>query len=301
MSVKVHDGYVWEGPGGMDGLLGVLDRFAAVAAAACLEATARQHAAAACRHLDRGALGRDTGGDLAEELADGRGLLAAIRDHADNRRSGTLAKGRRSPDHDWECTVVVYPLPGHPPLVRLVAEKYEVYTPGFVALHGIRPWPFWDNTDRPGDVTEVEWETRRAAWAMTYTRGSATIPAVEPICVQAVAEGGLLPGVAEIVAAQPTLGERAMARARDAVRDGRIRRLLPEDAPGAARSSESYIHMVTEALWEHDAWTRTEEGRATVAAAAAELEQLLPPAYSVEDLVARPGPPAGNQPGPKRS
>lgn len=48
--------------------------------------------------------------------------------------------------------------------LALLYTTHEPYEQAWEALDGVEPWPYWNVTDRPDDVSEDEWEQRRQAW-----------------------------------------------------------------------------------------------------------------------------------------
>jgi hypothetical protein len=76
-----------------------------------------------------------------------------------------LKTRRRNPAWDLEFEIGVV---GHPEvegaLVVVYTEHQRKYLPAWEAVDGVRPWPYWDNTDQPDDVTDAEWDERGRIW-----------------------------------------------------------------------------------------------------------------------------------------
>lgn len=86
--------------------------------------------------------------------------MAATKAHQEIRRTG-----RRAPAFDLQCEVGMVPDPADPRTAyALLYTERDDYREVFEAQPGVRPWPYWNNVDRPDDVTEAEWDERREVW-----------------------------------------------------------------------------------------------------------------------------------------
>jgi hypothetical protein len=282
MSMKVYDGYVWEGEGGLEGLLRALGGFVEPARSACRDAVAAQLGRKTAGHLDRIALGMAPDDEIVRRL-NGGNVLKAVTAAAEADRAATLDRGYRSHENDWECTVQVIIVPGHAPLLRLVAEKGRVYAPVFAAIPGIRAYPAWDNTDGPEDIPRAEWEARVDLWRSTFGHGTGRMLTRHPLCLHVVEERGFDVGPLAVVAAQPSLADRCAPLARDML----LERRMAEDIaarPGHLDPEQSW-KANTRAFWAFEAWSRTAEGEAALSDEAAGIAALLPARYSFEDML----------------
>jgi hypothetical protein len=165
MSTKIYNGYR------LSGLTGVADLFAftgqlraaldPVYRAAYVHQIARI-AVIAADMLERGET-PDTG--PVETLTNARSPLMYA-DHALNDAHQTIATTkRRNPDLDLQFELTVLTDPANPgTLYALAYTEQDGYRTVFEELSEVRPWPYWNNTDRPNDVTDAEWELRRDTW-----------------------------------------------------------------------------------------------------------------------------------------
>lgn len=112
----------------------------------------------ACNSFDRVTLGLP----FHEELPiEGRHLLRAV-DELNRRQAEVISTRRRDPavDFSFELSVMLagkrvlaLPFVEHPSL-RKMWEKQS----------WVSPLPYWDNTDRPEELTARQWNERRAIW-----------------------------------------------------------------------------------------------------------------------------------------
>jgi hypothetical protein len=73
--------------------------------------------------------------------------------------------GRRQPRFDLEFELTLLPDPDDPSLVyAMIFTERDDYRSAFEGLSGVEPWPYWNSSDRPDEVTEAEWDVRRDTW-----------------------------------------------------------------------------------------------------------------------------------------
>lgn len=82
------------------------------------------------------------------------------RTHAAIRDSGL-----RNPTFDFACEIVLLrDLGGDGGLYALLYTDRSTYRETWAGLRSVTPWPYWNSTDRPDDITYDEWEQRRLTW-----------------------------------------------------------------------------------------------------------------------------------------
>jgi hypothetical protein len=78
--------------------------------------------------------------------------------------------GARDPEVDFQCEVTflqdgfLREGDGGGGNYALLFTEQEDYIAAWNDIPAVQPWPYWNNTDRPDDVTEDEWEHRREVW-----------------------------------------------------------------------------------------------------------------------------------------
>lgn len=101
-----------------------------------------------------------------EEIDEGSALRRAARvlDLAGKR---SRERGMRiSPllDRDVSVCFVADPEDSWHTLALLYTERRE-YQDLWESIEGVETWPYWNNTDRPDELSQEEWDARGAAWA----------------------------------------------------------------------------------------------------------------------------------------
>lgn len=82
-----------------------------------------------------------------------------------SREAKRRSSGLRDPSCDASVDVAVLADPHDSDWTYLLLYcEQSAITEAFRAIGGIEPFPYWDNTDRPEDVTEAEWTQRYAIW-----------------------------------------------------------------------------------------------------------------------------------------
>lgn len=95
---------------------------------------------------------------------------AATREFIENAREERSSPGGRS---QFGCDVVFFTDPETGGRLALLFAQRNTYRTAFESISGVEPWPYWDNTDRPDDVSEAEWEERRDTWDRVLPFGTA--------------------------------------------------------------------------------------------------------------------------------
>ena len=99
-------------------------------------------------------LGRNKG----HESSKGSALINAMMFVAKEAKK-VKAEGIRSP-YDWSCSVIV--LKGRQRLLAMLYCEDERLTK--IAKSILEPFPYWNNTDRPSNMSEKEWDERGQEW-----------------------------------------------------------------------------------------------------------------------------------------
>ena len=215
MSTKVHNGYR---------LTAGTDPFAfIVSARAVLDPVrdrldARILATAATALLD--AATRD-GADYPPSA-----LASAFLAHDDEQSKLTKTDRRENPNR-FELAIVADDQTGRAG-VLIYAERPELID-AFEALDAVEPYPYWNNSDQPDDVTDTEWDQRRDFWDRTV--GSRP-PAEQGLSwmLRGAYDAGMISltgafsgAVSPLIAAEaPTAGDRARGLAQRAVANAAI-------------------------------------------------------------------------------
>lgn len=165
MSTKLHHGYridAAEAGVAGDGLARLPRRLTAVFTPVYEAEYLRCVVAMAAAMWDAGVASRYDSTLAAADMA----LLEA---QADIARTGV-----RNPRLDFQCEVSVLCDPDDDEhLYALLFTERDAYRQAWLSIPGVDPWPYWNNTDRPDELTEAEWDTRRSTWDRVLPANSA--------------------------------------------------------------------------------------------------------------------------------
>lgn len=161
MSVKIYDGFRWDAPEPQACAFELADQLRAVLAPR-LERLAFAAVVARATELFDGA---------AAPLEKGRSPLAAARSEFLDAAREVASTGRRRPLYDFTCDVWLlrHPTDRAALLAKVVCE-HDV-ADALAAVPGFAPWPYWDNTEGPEDVTDGEWRARGDTWVAAWGPG----------------------------------------------------------------------------------------------------------------------------------
>jgi hypothetical protein len=85
----------------------------------------------------------------------------------DDRTSKALKSIERDPFFDIGCELSIHPVTdnkGKAAILLLLYCEHRTYEKLFKRIVKARPYEYFDNTDRPEEVSEKEWQVRRRLW-----------------------------------------------------------------------------------------------------------------------------------------
>jgi hypothetical protein len=166
MSTKIYNGYKLEGVNSINELQEFLDKFRAKCVAIVERAAREQIIREAVSLYDDVCVGAPSAKEKLGRDLENPGKAPTFKDclvHVVidlHRRAVEVKKTRqRDPDADWSCEVCVLRYG----LALLYTENEEM-TKAWESMSGVKPWPYWNNTDRPKGVTQKEWDHRGRVW-----------------------------------------------------------------------------------------------------------------------------------------
>lgn len=169
----------------------------------------------------------DAGGDPGKDAQDGYITCAILR--LLERTARVEQTGRRDTSIDMGCEVVL--LPHESGLYGIVFAENRAIEEAFFVSAGIERFAYWNNTDRPDDVSEEDWAARGRLWD-TLLPGSG-VPAehgftrrLSPVCVMPSVEAAVT-SWHQNPACVPSFDERVRAHVIRAVEDALIAELPP--------------------------------------------------------------------------
>ncbi len=82
--------------------------------------------------------------------------------HISDRFNKVQHSMTRDVDYDLSCNVTV--IPTKTKILALIYAEQKEYHEVFESFKNVYKYPYWDNTDRPNDMTQKEWNARGREW-----------------------------------------------------------------------------------------------------------------------------------------
>lgn len=130
--------------------------------------------------------------------------------------SGAEHDSRRSPVHDWGVEIVF--LPGRRGLYGIMYAEQSVVHTAWLSRPSVRPYAYWNNTDRPDDVSDREWARRERTWDLLLPGATAPAAAGLTVTIPIPTEWMSLTGH-DLASHLPSRESLAARLAADAIRD----------------------------------------------------------------------------------
>lgn len=138
-----------------------------------------------------------------------RGLMVGSLDHIWDRQRKIVATRQRDPEVDFETSVVLYPVPilvdKHKGLLARFFTEHEEITDLWEGIPKVHAYPYWNNTDRPEELTKRQWDQRARTWEKTLDRGPGMI---FEFCGNFYDNSLPVPMKDEVIAAFPSFDDR---------------------------------------------------------------------------------------------
>lgn len=149
MSTKIYNGYRVHTPDPFDALTKLRAAIEPIYETLYNQALAQiAHAAHAGRHPENDRVGIP--------------IITAMA-YLEDQHTQIKKTGRRNPAFDLELDACFLRDPDDAgQLYAVLYTEQPAYRAAYPPV--FEPWPYWNNTDRPDDVTDAEWGTRRDTW-----------------------------------------------------------------------------------------------------------------------------------------
>lgn len=242
MSTKIYGGFRITQPGATDflGLQVLLNELSArLTELACLE-TNKHVLRSAIDRFDQDSLRKAglinapemEGGDHEQDEDARDGYIACAILRLLERADKVEQTQRRDAAIDMSCELVL--LPHESGLYGIAYTENRAIESAFFASEGIERFPYWNNTDRPNEVSEEDWAARGHLWHELLP-GSG-VPA-ECGLSRKLSPVSVIPGVKEVVAfwhqhpqAVPSFSERIRTYVTAAVANALVAELPPSSS-----------------------------------------------------------------------
>jgi hypothetical protein len=194
--------------------------------------------------------------------------------------------GVRSPEYDWECTVIIYILPEvDEVLFRFITEQSAYMERCRSTLMMFESFSYFGGTDHVGQVddhgdplTAEDWKRRHDLWDLT-DKPDQLLGGV-PVQLTLADVYGAYPLEADILRSQPTFDERLSRMAEKFARHDYAQRhpvSKDQDRSGSISAVLRHNDYATE-------WLKTEDGTATLAGFRNNILEQMIGQYNLNDL-----------------
>lgn len=178
----------------------------------------------------------------------------------------------RDPGYDFSCSMLFIPS-GDFLLMMLYTERDE-----FVSIvdgfDEITRYPYWNNTDRPDDLTDEEWDNRRKDWGPAIEASS---PSKIGFSIELTGDFDVVISDGDLLENIHTFDDRVSNRAKMAA----IEEIVSEKVSGERDRITPSVYVRAMASLD------TEDGRLRLDRHKAHFRELLPSSYTINDMKRR--------------
>lgn len=277
MSTKIHHGYeITEKNLTLAGARELISPFCKAIKDKSSELVAKSLITLAVHAVDSIALGKQPF-DSEVNWKDGNDPSIWAADVVNTRYKKIYTEFTRDPEFDFDCHLSLIPY-GKRTLALVYAEQGEFWKI-WESQPFVKPYPYWNNTDRPEGVTAAEWRARRKAWDEAL--GSDT-PAMRGFTIECIGLQGLDTWAwhERGIPLAPTLEERAHEFALNECIDEHVQKIKKDRA-----EEEVPIHEIFGLIRQATKWLKNDpEGQKVLAEATKGIAAKLKPVITKEDI-----------------
>ncbi len=174
----------------------------------------------------------------------------------------------RDPLYDFGCEIVVLPLSQGKILAILYTEK-KAFTDIVESFPEIEPYPYYNDTDEPEDITLEEWDARGQEWEKALNKD---IPSLCGFTVSLTLDNLVTPSREKILECLPSFEERVNTHAYNRC----VLKILEEQKTEMVQFISAYNRA--------SAFVKTEEGKKMFEDTKFEVAALLKPEITFDDF-----------------
>lgn len=198
-----------------------------------------------------------------------------------------MNSNERDLKYDFDFKISVFPLKDK--ILLLVFNEKNEYYKCIEETKEIKPYPYWDNTDKPDELTDEEWDTRRKEWDEVFGGNGWGVPLLESLSATAFCDISLPIGVfinsdtikKEIKEFIPTFKERIQKRAKNIVLEEEMnKRVDAIEDENKKKLTSTFSHCYYETI----DFLKTREGKNILKAKKDEISQKLKKRITFSDL-----------------
>lgn len=146
----------------------------------------------------------------------GKNPFREARKEIRTRQKEVLGSGHRDPEVDFDFEIAILPHDGR--VYGMVFSERSHWVDRWMEKEGIEDFAYWDNTDRPDDLSAKDWKARGRVWDGILRANAAGTPGMSGFSAQCT-DRMLQPRLEEVMESIPTLEARVAARARETAMD----------------------------------------------------------------------------------
>ena len=186
----------------------------------------------------------------------------------ESKVSKALGSLQRDVFHDLECNLSLVPDTANGYIYVLIYAEQRFYHNLLEKMPGIEPFPYWDNTDGPDELSEAQWKARGKTWERILDgfKPSADVG----FTAQIFRELSLMK-TASLRKAAPSFERRVNAKATHVVQTQRYRELTKDLGPFEQNQNEHFG-----ASMQASRWSESDEAAPLRAAESERLKTILP-------------------------
>lgn len=185
MSTKIYNGYKLEGVNSIGEVQALLDGFQAKCVIIAEQEAKRMIVKEAVSLHDEAILRMESAlRKLGKDEPTFKNCICNVVLDFQKRASDIRRTNSRDPDVDWSCEVAVLKFG-----MAMLFTENEAMTKAWEALPRVKPFPYWNNTDKPDDLTNKEWSQRGKQWDMALGGDGNSTPAESGLCRKMVPVG----------------------------------------------------------------------------------------------------------------
>lgn len=203
------------------------------------------------------------------------GAVHAVGWEIHDRRREVEKTQRRDPLIDTEFTLVVMPYPAGDMILAIAYSERQDWIKQFRALPWVEEYGYWNNTDKPDEVSDEEWEEREKAWTAATKSDPLDRPGAAGFTIECLPHHVFV-DPKECVPHLPTY-------------EGRVERIVHnksfnEWSQRNGVNQEKLMESFFTHMDNHKKWAKTDEGIAVQADLRAHVQSKLKPDLTEDDL-----------------
>lgn len=135
------------------------------------------------------------------------------REEIRTRQKEILGSGCRDPEVDFDFEVSVLPHDGA--VYGMIFSERSRWIDFWMEQEGVEDFSYWNNVDRPSDISQGDWKARSETWSAILRSNAAGTPGMAGFSAQCT-DRRVQPDLAEIIDQLPTFEDRLSKQARSA-------------------------------------------------------------------------------------